>query len=120
MREEAESTIRGVVHGESSHSVGPSEHRQLMLDWIEDIRCGFAGVVIRRTHKSVDNEGQQLFGLPPLHENQMVLHLYPYEYENLDDIAAGMMGKDTAKGTRFAEGNVSNICISHPSSHVST
>jgi len=117
-REEAESTIRGVVHGESSHGAGPSEHRKLVLEWIKKIRLGFAGSVIRRTHKSVDNLGHQLFGLPPLHENQMVLELYPYEYDNLADIAEGMMGKDSAKGTRFAEGNVSNMSISHCPSRV--
>jgi len=102
-------TVRGVVHGMSTQPSVVLEHESVVLGWIEKIRVGFANIVVRRTHKSVDNEGRQLFDLPPLQENNLLLHLYGHEYDNLEEIANSMMGKDSAKGTRFAEGNVSNI-----------
>jgi len=110
-REDAEMTVRGVVHGTSTQSSVVLEHESVVLGWIEKIRVGFADIVVRRTHKSVDNEGRQLFDLPPLRENNLLLELYEHEYDNLEEIANSMMGKDSAKGTRFAEGNVSNIFI---------
>ena len=110
-REDAEMTVRGMVHGSSAQSEVVLEHEKVVRDWIETMRVGFADIVVRHTHKSVDNEGRQLFDLPPLRENNLLLQLYEHEYENLEEIADSMMGKDSAKGTRFAEGNVRNIFI---------
>jgi len=61
--EDTEMTVRGVVHGTSTQPSVVLEHESVVLSWIEKIRVGFADIVVRRTHKSVDNEGRQLFDL---------------------------------------------------------
>jgi hypothetical protein len=107
--EEATMIVRGVVQGQDAPGTKMSEHQKVLLTWIGDIRIGFAGIVVRRTHKSVDNHGRHLFGLPPLEENTMLLELYAREYANLESIADRLTDKQSRRATTFAEGDVSDF-----------
>jgi hypothetical protein len=104
--DEAISVVRGRIHGEDVSGHIQSEKQKAIIKWIQTIRCGFAGTVIRRTHKSKDNGGAMLFSLPPLADIPLLLDLYRHEYEYLDVIADQLTSKDAIKGTRFVEGGV--------------
>src|SRR5882762_819531 len=106
--DDAISVVRGRIHGEDTPGHIESEKQRAMIDWIQVIRNGFSGIVVRRTHKSVDNTGAQLFDLPPLTDTPLLLNLFPHEYEYLDVIADQVMSKDAVTGTRFVDGGVSH------------
>jgi hypothetical protein len=105
--DEAMSVVRGRIHGQDVSGHIQSQRQKVMMDWIQQIRTGFAGTVIRRTHRSIDNTGEKLFGLPPCIEIQHLLELYRHEYDNMEVIADSMTSKDAITGTRFVDGGVS-------------
>jgi hypothetical protein len=107
--DEAISVVRGRIHGEDVSGQIQSEKQKAIMDWIQRIRTSFAGIVIRRTHKSIDNTGQKLFDLPPLTDALLLLELYDHEYEYLDVIADRVTSKDAVTGTRFIDGGVSPL-----------
>ena len=105
--DEAISIVRGRIHGEDVSGHIESEKQKAIIEWIQTMRSGFAGTVIRRTHKSKDYTGAKLFDLPPLTDIPLLLDLYEHEYQYLDVITDDVTSKDAVKGTRFVEGGVS-------------
>ncbi|KAG2738555.1 hypothetical protein P692DRAFT_201730973 [Suillus brevipes Sb2] len=84
----------------------PSLYRNQMLKWIQIIRQRFAGNVIRRTVRSVDNVGVRISGLAPFQEHSLLVTLYQHEVDNLEQIAHDLVEKGGAsKAAKFAGGS---------------
>ncbi|GBE89337.1 hypothetical protein SCP_1503450 [Sparassis crispa] len=99
--------ILNIVHGKgkAAATINESEEREKIVQWIEVIRHGFQGAVIRRTQASVDNEGQPISGLPPYIHLPLVVDLHQYELDNLDDIAKQMIEDGVvAKQAKYTSG----------------
>ena len=56
--DEAISIVRGRIHGEDVSGHIESEKQKAIIEWIQTMRSGFAGTVIRRTHKSTSLPSQ--------------------------------------------------------------
>jgi hypothetical protein len=97
--------VRGVAPG--AVNLPESEHREKMMEWIQIIRERFKFNVIRRTHASVDCDGKPIAGLEPYIEHPLLLQLYPYEMESLEQVAVDLAGSDATIGAMFASGKVS-------------
>lgn len=100
-----EEIVRGLLHGETQGE-RPSQHKEVILKHIQKLRTAYDGVVIRRTGNSVDNSGQHIIGLPPFLDTPLLLNLYEWEYQYLDEVAEDLVA-NSAAATKFAMGRVS-------------
>lgn len=79
-----------------------ANYSNAMTGWVTDMRGRFKGCTVRRTVRSVDNNGKRISGLEPFEEHRLLLPLYPPEIANLDAIAA-----ESSRAARSAAGQVS-------------
>jgi hypothetical protein len=78
-----------------------------MVKWIDVMRQRYAGLVIRRTVWSVDNDGKRISGLEPFHEHHIVVKLYDKEMNNLECLAQELIKDGTHKAAQAVAGKVS-------------
>ncbi|THG93946.1 hypothetical protein EW026_g7417 [Hermanssonia centrifuga] len=61
-------------------------HQRVVLSNLEALKSKFNGHVIWRNHKSVDQDGKLILGLPPYKESILVLEACQKEIEMLEDL----------------------------------
>lgn len=105
-RDDQEELIWALVRGDPSASL-ETDYMAIMVNWIEEIRTRYAGMVIRRTLQSVDNEGKRISGLEPYNDIILLLNLYPSEMKNLEDIAGDLVEETKKSGGQWSGGQVS-------------
>jgi hypothetical protein len=83
-----------------------SLYNKEMIKWITLIRKNFTGVAIRRTLSSVDNNGNRISGLGPLHEHHLIVTLYEHEIKNLEGLAQDLTKDGTQGAAKAVAGHV--------------
>lgn len=109
--DQAETVVRGVLKGDDTRVDVKSDYKDTLLKWIRKLREWYAGCVIRRTVKSIDNEGKRISGLDPYSEHPLVVDLYDWEMDNLDELGEELVKNNAARAARFASGQVSVDCV---------
>lgn len=77
--------VQAAIKGGSGPQM-QSLYNKEMMKWIGLIRKHFMGVVIHRTLSSMDNNGNRISGLGPLHEHHLIVTLYAHEIKNLEEL----------------------------------
>lgn len=76
--EETAETANAIVHGKAPEEMA-SEARDAASEWLEDIRTGYQGGIIRRTIHSLDWQRRPISGLDDYHEILLLLKMTPQE-----------------------------------------
>jgi hypothetical protein len=99
-----------MVRGEAVSQRGSLSLTLTVDTWMKKIRERYAGLVIRRTLKSVDYTGARISGLEPYLEHILKIQLYPHEMKNLETLAQELI-KDGGKKTAQYGSSVSTFSL---------
>jgi hypothetical protein len=89
-----------------------SSYQEELRKWINVMRERFSGVTIRRTLKSVDDKGDRISGLGPVHKHTLLVKLYRHELENLEALAKEVTENGTHQAAKVACAEVNWLCSS--------
>jgi uncharacterized protein YukE len=106
--------LEAAVKGDSTVAF-QSNYQQEMRKWIDVMRDRFSGVAIRRNLQSVDDKGDRISGLGPIHEHPLLVKLYSHELENLEALAKEVTENGTHQAAKAACAEVKS---SSPSKYV--
>ena len=98
--------VRGVLEGQSEPASIELQQHVVTKGWITFIRDKFKGKVMRRTGNSKDNMGNLISGVAPPSEHLILLDLYEWEKENLEQLADSLL-QSAGRGTKLGNGEVS-------------
>jgi hypothetical protein len=93
--------LEAAVKGDSTVAF-QSNYQQEMRKWIDVMRDRFSGVAIRRNLQSVDDKGDRISGLGPIHEHPLLVKLYSQELENLEALAKEVTEDGTHQAAKAA------------------
>jgi hypothetical protein len=98
--------VRGVLEGKSTSANLEMQQQTVTTTWMKLIREKFRGRVMRRTGSSKDNEGNFISGIAAPSEHLLLLDLYDWEREHLEQLANKMLESPNA-GARLGSSEVS-------------
>ena len=98
--------------GNSSIQEMKSQYKEVVMSWVNYIREGYAGHVIRRTGKSLNCDGQPISGLAQPIEQIILLDLLQWEKDNLEEIATRMIEDGSGLGAAMFGAGWVSICSS--------
>lgn len=101
-------TASGVQSGKQAESL---EVKTTSI-YIAKLRMIFAGCVIRRDIKSLDNAGQPISGLRAFNDLQLVFMPYAHEIANLETLAASMVANNGRRVTTLTLSGVNSYLTS--------
>jgi hypothetical protein len=106
---QSETIVRGVLAGSAPTNI-ELQQQVVTSKWNTMIRERFRGKVMRRTGNSTDNEGKLISGVATPSEHLVLLDLYEWEKENMEQLASKLLKKPNA-GARLGSSQVSFIAI---------
>lgn len=72
------------IHGAKAKQ---ENFHQVQLKQVLELRDMFKGVILRRTTRPKDRDGEYISGLEPYHDHELVLTPYEWERKHLDKMA---------------------------------
>jgi hypothetical protein len=99
--------VRGILEGRTAPANTEIQQQTITLKWMKLIRDRFRGKVMRRTGNSTDNEGKLISGIAAPSQHLMLLNLYDWERNNLEQLADKLLESPQA-GARLGSSEVSS------------